>query len=122
MKRKIILNVILSVLALFSIAALIVLCIFLNEIKSSPQFLVHTIDYLASLQYYEVQDKLIAYWEKLCTIALVFIIIVISTIFLIIGLFNYFSAKSPNTQVERNLKKQARIEKLQAELEELKKD
>lgn len=122
MKKIIIIDILLGIFVLLSTVALAVLCILLKEINASPQFLVHVVDYSTLTQYYEVQDKLIFHWKQLCIISIVFLTLVIIMALISVILFNFSSKKSPDILAEKELKKQARIQKLEAELEELKND
>lgn len=120
--KKTILNILLAVLLVSTLAIVCVAGIFLSEINSAPQLLVHIIPTNGTLPYYVAQQDLINRWKTYC--AAIIAVASITAIFPLFGLIRInISALSNKERARRKeLHKAKRIQDLEAELEELKKD
>ncbi|MDE6505526.1 MAG: hypothetical protein K2L42_06640 [Clostridia bacterium] len=115
--KKIIKNLILALTIIFSIIELVFIGKLYHEISTSPQLFIYITEPFPS---YYIQDKVVEGWENYCIVGLVFLslIALISLISLIC-----MNLLPLNKNEDQKLKRKNRkIEKLQAELEELKKD
>lgn len=116
MKNKLLIFVT-AIVLLLGITIFILSLIFLHDLQTSPDLLVHVIDY--PFEYYSVQSDRIARWELYCTLTVIFsgMIIVCS---LLPFAFLIFKSQDPEIKKQRKLnRKQKRLEKLQAEVEKL---
>ncbi len=117
--KKIIKNIISIAIFICSIVGLIFIGKLANELFNSPQLLIHITDPYP-FSYYQVQDKVVEGWKNYCIIGIVFL-----SLIAIISLANliFINLPTSNKKEEKRLvRKNKKIEKLQAELEELKKD
>lgn len=119
--RKIINNVILSFLIVFLIISIIMIGILQNQIISSPELLVHVIPQNGTRPYVVSQSELVNHWKTLCTTIIIFACISLLTMILFLIQENFLKINETNPN-RKELRKAKRIEKLEAELEELKKD
>lgn len=120
--KKIIFNIVFAFLLAVIITIICVVGVFLSEINSTPPLLVHVIPSNGTLPYYVVQHDLVNRWKTYCT-ALI-IIASITALLPIIGLVNVniTSLSSEAREQRKKLRNSKRIQSLEAELEELKKD
>lgn len=115
--KKIIKNIIFTLMFLCSIIGIIFIGKLTNELFNSPQFLVYITDPFPS---YYIQDKVIESWENYCIICLVFLSLIALTSLTSLLCMNLIPL---NKNEEQRLKRKNRkIEKLENELEELKKN
>lgn len=121
MKKNIIVNILLTVIFLLSVALIILSVLFLHDIKSAPQLLVHIIPTNGSPPYYLVQNELVDKWSTYCIVllSLACILALISVIcFLRINIF--ISDEEKN--LRKTTRKAAKIAALEEELDRLKRD
>lgn len=112
-------NIFLFIVLISAIIALCFLSKLLHELYTSPQLLVHIVDYPS--QYYQVQNERVKRWESYCIVAIIFI-----TVIILVSAFALFYTNFPNVinkfKQKKVENKQKRIEKLQLKLNNLKKD
>ena len=120
--KKVIINILLGISLLTIIVIICVAGVFLNEINSAPQLLVHIIPTNGTLPYYVVQHDLIDSWKSYCTV--IIIVASIATTFPIFFLIrvNIFALSNEARAHRKELHRVKRIQQLESELEELKKD
>lgn len=115
--KKVLINVALVLIAMFSIVGIIFIGKLYYELSTSPQLLIHITDPFPS---YYIQDKVVEVWENYCVVGLVFLSLIAAVSLTSLVCINLLSStKNEEKKLQRKNKK---IEKLQAELEELKKD
>lgn len=118
--KKRILNLLIILSMAFAISVLITSSIFLHGIQTAPEFYAHVVDYSSNLSAYVAQDELVAQWGMFCMVIIIFTCFIIMVDILSVIILNFYS------QEERTKKKishkQKRLEEIQAELDELKKD
>ena len=121
MKKKLITNLLFTFLSVCGVTLLIIASIFLHEIKSSPDLLIHIIPTNGTSPYYVVQHDLVNRWATYCTIIIIF---ACATILLSVFVFLHENLLvSADVKANRKeMRKQKHIAELEAKLEELKKD
>lgn len=121
MNKKIILNIVFALSLACAIALLCIASNLLTDINASPQLLSHVIPTNGTPHYYKVEDELINSWKTYCIDIIA--VASVAAFIMIVGLV--FINIPKNTEAKANRKesqRNKRIAKLEAELEELKKD
>lgn len=118
--KKRILNLLIICSAAFSISILITCCIFLHGIHTAPELYSHVVDYSSNFSAFVAQDELVSQWVIFCSVIITFTCFIIVIDILSFIVLNFYSQKE---RTQKNiLRKQKKLEELQAELDELKKE
>lgn len=104
-----------------SIIALIFVCVLVTGLQNAPHFFVHITEYPFS--YYQSQQPLIDLWKTYCYVAITFLSLILIISISLMVIYNYVSKNSTELlkkkKIKMEIKKQKRIEKLQAEIDAL---
>ena len=114
--KKIIKNLVFALIFVFAIIGIVFISKLYYELSTSPQLLIHITDPFPS---YYIQDKVVEVWENYCILGLIFLSLIAFISLASLLCINLLSInRNKEKQLERKNKK---IEKLQTQLDELKK-